>query len=88
MDPVVQPLCGPCGLTSTWTQWSNLYVVDLGCGSDDGPAHHAGEDVVGEVGAGVPAFYETLPQKVRVRFGGSFHFDLGPDPDPQIHLVK
>jgi hypothetical protein len=39
-----------------------LNVVNSGGRSDDGPPHHAGEDVIGEVGPGVSDLHKTLRQ--------------------------
>jgi hypothetical protein len=39
-----------------------LNVVNSGGRSDDGPAHHAGKDVIGEVGPGVSDLHKTLRQ--------------------------
>ncbi len=42
---------------------AHLNVVNSGGRSDDGPPHHAGEDVIGEVGSGVSDLHKTLRQR-------------------------
>jgi hypothetical protein len=41
---------------------THLNVVNSGGSSNDGPAYHAGENMVGEVGPGVSDLHKTLRQ--------------------------
>ena len=44
--------------TSTTINYLDLDVANFGSGTDDGPAHHGGEDVGGEVGACIATLHK------------------------------
>ncbi len=47
-------------LTKKISPQTYLDIIYSGGGPDDGPAHHAGEDVVWEVGARIAHLHKTL----------------------------